>query len=411
MMPLVKNLKKIPSAPGIYLFFNSKKELIYVGKASSLKSRVKSYFVSRKSPRPIEEMIHEVASVKYIVTSSLLEAVILEGSYIKKFKPRYNIKWRDDKSWNYLVITKDKYPRLETMREHELKFAGSASRRKFLHVFGPFPGLNTKEAMRILHRIFLFSDCNPKKGRPCFYCQLGQCLGVCVGGITQKDYMKKVIRPLVFFLKGKKKVVIKNFTKQMRMASKIEDFESAARLRNQIKALQKIQDAALLNINFLREEILKGNARSLRIEGYDISNLGASNMVGSMAVFDEREPMKSQYRKFNIKTVAGQNDVGCLAEIVGRRLKHTEWPLPDIFLIDGGCPQVSAVLRILQKQKIDRPVIGIAKGLQRKKNEFIISNPAWTGLARQHENLLIRVRDEAHRFAIGFQRKKRFFSP
>jgi len=121
--------------------------------------------------------------------------------------------------------------------------------------------------------------------------------------------------------------------------------------------------------------------------------------------------MKSQYRKFNIKTVAGQNDVGCLAEIVGRRLKHTEWPLPDIFLIDGGCPQVSAVLRILQKQKIDRPVIGIAKGLQRKKNEFIISNPAWTGLARQHENLLIRVRDEAHRFAIGFQRKKRFFSP
>ncbi|MEK7190094.1 MAG: GIY-YIG nuclease family protein [Patescibacteria group bacterium] len=410
MMPIAQNLKKIPSTPGIYLFFNSQKELIYVGKASSLKSRVRSYFVGKKSPRPIEEMIHEVVGVKYIVTDSLLEAVILEGQYIKKFQPRYNIKWRDDKSWNYIVITKDKYPRVETIREHELELAGSASRRKFLNVFGPFPGLNVKEALRILRKIFLFSDCKPEKGRPCFYYQLGQCLGVCVGEITPKDYLKKVIKPLILFLQGRKAQVIKNFIKQMKATSKNEDFESAARLLNQIKSLQKIQDSALLNINFLRETTAS-KSQPLRIEGYDISNLGASNMVGSMVVFDEREPMKSQYRKFNIKTVVGQSDVDCLAEVVGRRLKHTEWPLPDIFLIDGGRPQVNAVLRILQKQKINRPVIGIAKGPERKKNEFIVGWPACVELARQHEDLLIRVRDEAHRFAIKFHRKKRVLFP
>ena len=410
MSPIAQNLKKIPSTPGIYLFFNSQKELIYVGKASSLKSRVRSYFVGKKSPRPIEEMIHEVVGVKYIVTDSLLEAVILEGQYIKKFQPRYNIKWRDDKSWNYIVITKDKYPRVETIREHELELAGSASRRKFLNVFGPFPGLNVKEALRILRKIFLFSDCKPEKGRPCFYYQLGQCLGVCVGEITPKDYLKKVIKPLILFLQGRKAQVIKNFIKQMKATSKNEDFESAARLLNQIKSLQKIQDSALLNINFLRETTAS-KSQPLRIEGYDISNLGASNMVGSMVVFDEREPMKSQYRKFNIKTVVGQSDVDCLAEVVGRRLKHTEWPLPDIFLIDGGRPQVNAVLRILQKQKINRPVIGIAKGPERKKNEFIVGWPACVELARQHEDLLIRVRDEAHRFAIKFHRKKRVLFP
>lgn len=408
MMPIAKNLKKIPFAPGIYLFFNFQKELIYVGKASSLKSRVRSYFVGKKSPRPIEEMIHEVTGVKWIATDSLLEAVILEGHYIKKFQPRYNIKWRDDKSWNYIVITKDKYPRVETIREHELELSGVASRERRARIFGPFPGLNVKEALRILRKIFLFSDCRPTQGKQCFYYQLGQCLGVCVGTISPKDYLKKVIKPLILFLQGKKFTVIKNFVKQMKEASKAENFEEAARLRNQIKSLQKIQDTALLNINFLREAAA-GKSQPLRIEGYDISNLGASNMVGSMVVFDERGPMKSQYRKFNIKTVVGQSDVDCLSEVVSRRLRHSEWPLPDIFLIDGGQPQVNAVSRILQKQKISRPVIGIAKGPRRKKNEFIVVRPAWAKLARQHENLLIRVRDEAHRFAIEFQRKKRLF--
>lgn len=262
MISNAKNLKKIPSLPGIYLFFNSQKKLIYVGKAGSLKSRVRSYFVGKKSPRPIEEMIHEVAGVKWIVTDSLLEAVILEGRYIKKFQPRYNIKWRDNKSWNYIIITKDKYPRVETMREHELELGKVALRERFARIFGPFPGLNVREALRILRKIFLFSDCRPEKGRPCFYYQLEQCLGVCVGEITPKDYLKKVIRPLILFLQGKKSAVIKNFVKQMKAASKTENFEEATRLCNQIKSLQKIQDTALLNINFLREATA-GKSRDL----------------------------------------------------------------------------------------------------------------------------------------------------
>lgn len=401
----MKNFSKIPSAPGIYLFFNFGKELIYVGKASLLKSRVRSYFVGKKSPRPIEEMIHEVAGVKWIATDSLLEAVILEGEYIKKFQPLYNIKWRDDKSWNYIVITKDKYPRVETAREHELKLNGAAG---FLRVFGPFPGLNTKEALRILRKIFLFSDCKPGIGKPCFNYQLGQCLGVCVGEITREDYLKKVIRPLVLFLQGKKSAVIKNFIKQMKTASKAENFEEAARLRNQIRALQKIQDAALLNKNFLEINFPK---QKFRIEGYDISNIMGTSAVGSMVVFENGEAVKNEYRKFRIKTVFGADDVGMLKEVIARRLKHAEWPMPDLILVDGGRGQVNAALSVLKNTGISIGVIGLAKGPSRKRNDIVNGSALRPIELNKLLPVLINVRDEAHRFAIVYHkvlRSKKF---
>ncbi len=417
-------LKNLPDQSGIYLFYSQKKELIYVGKATSLKSRVSSYFRGPRSSRPIEQMMHEVVDIKWKTTDSALEAAILESVYIKKYLPKYNVDGKDDKSWNYIVITNEAYPQVKTFRQREMEMikknkeqdTKNKTENEFLYVFGPYPGLNSAAAMKILRRMFLFSTCQKMIGKKqqnksCLYRQMGQCLGVCTGEITPKEYKAKVIRPLATFLSGKKKQVITDFEKQMKRAAKSEDFETAARLRDQLKQLERIQDIAMINSSFTmdRKEISKGVSR---IEGFDISNLGSTGKVGSMVVFVDGYPDKHEYRKFTIKTVEGQSDVDCLEEVIRRRLKHSEWQSPDIFLIDGGLPQVNKVQSIFDELGILTPVVGIAKGPERKRNDFVFPKPNKTVMlwVKQNEEVLVRVRDEAHRFAITFQRSKRTIS-
>jgi len=407
-MILKEKIKKISDSPGIYLFFNFKKELIYVGKAISLKKRVGSYFRGHIGVRPIERLIGEVANIKTITTDSVLEAIILEGSYIKKYRPKYNIDWKDDKSWNYIVVTKENFSQVLTIREHEWKEVGIRERqKKYLGWFGPFPGLKTKETLRLLQKLFFISTCNPNQKRPCLYYQMKQCLGVCTGEISIHEYRARVIRPLIKFLSGRKKAALSDLEKKMKTAAKEENFEVAARLRNQLSNLQKIQDVILLNKDFVDDRINLAEEEK-RIEGYDISNLGVSGKVGSMVVFDLSGPIKKEYKKFNIKKVIGQNDVASLREVLERRLKHRDWPLPDVFLIDGGLPQVNAVRALLNKEKLNIPIVGIAKGKERKRNDFlVIGEKEFVGWVEKHRNILIEVRDEAHRFAINFQRQKR----
>lgn len=412
MFGLETQLQKLPDAPGIYLFYNASKELIYVGKATSLRSRVRSYFRGARTSRPIEQMIHEVVNIKTIITDSVLEAIILEGKYIKEKQPKYNVDWKDDKSWNYLALTNDVFPKLVTIRERELnnKQFNNLASQQFVHVFGPFPGLKTAEVLKILRRIFKYSTCAPNKNnKPCFYHQIGECFGVCVGEITPKDYQQKVVRPLVLFLSGKKQVLMRQLNSKMANASRQHNFEEAARLRDQIFSLQKIQDVALLNKDFFRFNTKANFLTNIKIEGYDISNLGKTDKVGALVVFKDGLPAKNEYRKFNIKTVIGQSDVDCLAEVLNRRLNHEDWSLPDYFLIDGGAPQVNTVQNILRLRRINRPVIGIAKGAERKRNDFIFdhSNKNVVEFIRTHQNIFIAVRDEAHRFAISFNRSKR----
>ncbi|KKQ27313.1 MAG: Excinuclease ABC C subunit domain protein [Candidatus Magasanikbacteria bacterium GW2011_GWC2_37_14] len=495
---LENKLKNLSDRSGIYLFYNIKKKLIYVGKATSLRNRVRSYFrgvIPAKAGilqpnkisayagmtlvrRPIEQMIHEVVDIKTIQTDSVLEAIILEANTIKKIQPKYNVDLKDDKSWNYIVITDDKFPKVLTVREHELKLPttpqppfnkggkkvrsltplGKGGRGGLL--FGPYPGLKTKEMINLLRKLFYISTCIPRvetqnfaslPKKPCFYYQLGQCLGVCTGEISSAEYKKKVIKPLVQFLNGKKKSLLKNLEYDMKRASKNHEFEEAGRLRDQIKNLQKIQDIALLNKSFVESPVIarslsdeaippkqgiatprSSEARNdMRIEGYDISNLGSSGKVGSMVVFENSEPNKKEYRKFKIKTVVGQSDVDCLAEVIERRLKHNEWGIPQVILVDGGVPQVNRVCKILShhpdptatlghpssgRRGQTIPVVGIAKGPERKKNDFIyVRNPKISKLRNReivkwinsNKDLLIRVRDEAHRFAIKYQRSLR----
>jgi len=423
---LIDKIRKFPTEPGIYLFYDKNKELIYVGKATSLRNRVQSYFRGARSMRPIEQMMHEVMDIKIKQTDSVLEAVILEANYIKKFLPKYNVDGKDDKSWNYVVVSDDLFPRVYTVRQHELSNQQSQQiqqTQQYKYIFGPYPGLKTREMMKLLNRLFFISTCKPcepgKPFRPCLYRQIGQCLGVCTGEISSREYKSKVIRPLVTFLRGGKKKLISILETKMKRASSREDFEEAGRLRNQINALSKIHDIALLNKSFV-EDVHSDKSRLVttvqRIEGYDISNLGSTGKVGSMVVFNNREALKSEYRKFKIKTVEGQSDVDCLREVLERRVVRIvtqndadRWPAPDVILIDGGKPQVNAAMQILKKHKLNIPLVGIAKGPERKKNDFIfgVKTREFIKFVNENQDLLIRVRDEAHRFAITFQRSLR----
>lgn len=406
-MTLVK-LKKLPTKPGVYLFKNKRGEIIYVGKASNLKSRVSSYFknstLDDQHHRPIEEMMRKVADIKWVATDSALEAALREGEYIKKFQPRYNVKWRDDKSWNYILITSEDYPQLLLRRAHELD---KIDRKEFKNIFGPFPELNVKATLSILRRIFHYSVCQPLSGKPCFYRQLSECLGVCTGEITPRQYRAKVIRPMTIFLRGGKKRLIKNLSKDMARAAKRQDFEEAQRLRDQIKALKHIHDVALLNESFVKDKVQKFRNK-LRIEGYDISNLGSLGKVGSLVVFDDRYANPREYKRFQIKKVLGQSDVDCLAEVLERRMRHSEWPFPDLILIDGGKPQVNRTLEVLRGAKLKIPVVGLAKGPTRKNNRLIFGakEKIWQEWTKNNLKLLVRVRDEAHRFAISYYRER-----
>lgn len=379
-----EKIDQIPQASGIYLFYQ-KGKLVYVGKATSLRDRIRSY-LNPKTTRPIETLIDSVDEVKWKETNSVLEAIILEANHIKEFEPKYNVKEKDDKSWNYLVITKDSFPKLLAVRERNLKI------KDYKYAFGPYAEGKISEVLKILHFLFSISRCGPNQKRPCFDYNLKRCLGVCTGEITNSEYDKKVIKPLILFLRGKKKSLMTSLEKQMKQYSKDNQFEEAIRIRNQIKALQKIVDFSLLDKSFIEDSKRKSIER---IEGYDISNLGDEVMVGSMVVFENGKAIKKEYKKFKIKNVKNQSDVGCIREIIERRFNHKEWKYPDIILIDGGKPQISAVKNIIK----NIPVIGIAKGKDRKKDEII------TEIKDYNKELLIKVRDEAHRFAINYQRQ------
>jgi len=377
--------RNFPETPGVYLMKDSRGRILYIGKAANLKRRVSSYFTRPHDSR-IEKMVSLVKDVGYKKTETALEALILEAALIKKENPPYNVKDKDDRSFLYVEVTKEKFPRLFLVRG---KSRVSGER------FGPFTSASSiREALRILRKIFPFSIHPPSKigglKRPCFDYELGICPGTCIGVADHSDYLKN-IRNIKLLFSGKKKDILKNLEKEMKTASKRLEFEKAAKIRRQIFSLSHIQDVALISEEKHESGIMN---HGLRIEGYDVSNISGTSAVGGMVVFRGTKADKSQYRLFKIKTIKKSDDVGMLKETLRRRLNHSEWPLPFLMLIDGGRGQVNGVLSVLDEFGLDLPVVGIAKGAKRKKNEFVGVIPGTIS-----ENTLIRVRDEAHRFA------------
>ncbi|MCR4314690.1 MAG: excinuclease ABC subunit UvrC [Candidatus Uhrbacteria bacterium] len=435
MIPTSIKIKRgeLPDAPGVYLYFDREGELLYVGKATSLKRRVGSYFTKAHELR-IEEMVAQIARIDYIETPTVIEALVLEANKIKALEPKYNILARDDKTFLFLVITNEPFPKPLLIRGHELRQMGvdpwggggvkdSRASKKFLRIFGPYTSSHSlKIALELIRKIIPWSTCEPPevtgRVRGCFNSQIGKCPGVCTGKISQREYIR-YIRQLITFFDGKKLKLERELEREMKKAAKELRFEEASVYRRRLGALQHIQDIALLSredhdLPFSREPVDGTINLDGRIEAYDISNISGTSATGSMVVFEEGKPAKDKYRKFKIKTVVGPNDVAMMEEMIRRRLSRAgrpgragrDWELPVIMVIDGGLPQVNRVQAVLDELGMKVPIVGLAKGFDRKQDRLVFdrSNEELVRVATRGKELFQKARDEAHRFAVRYHR-------
>ena len=401
----LKNIvSKFPEKPGVYFFRGPKKEILYIGKATSLRSRVRSYFspdlINTRGNR-IVQMLQKAQSVTFEETDSVLEALVYEAFLIKKHLPRYNSMEKDNKSYNYVVITKEDFPRVLIVRQREIDLGKIDFEIK--ESFGPFTkGKSLKDALHMIRKIFPFRDkCKPGAKRGCFNKQIGLCPGVCDGSINKKEYAQH-IRHIKLFFEGKKKTILKDLEKNMKALAREQKFEEAEELKRQIFALNHINDVALISDDFLNKTKIKKQ----RIEGYDVSHMAGKNVVGVMTVVEEGEVNKSEYKKFNIKGGTGSNDTAALREILERRLNHPEWQYPDMIVVDGSKAQINVAQDILEKSNLDIPVVSVKKDEKHKPLEIISSEK----LSKEIEKQILLVNSEAHRFSIKFQRSKRKLS-
>jgi len=431
----------LPENPGIYLFKKGK-EILYIGKATSLRDRVKSYFSSdlmaTRSPL-IVDMVFIADKIDHIETDSVLEALILEAELIKKHQPKYNTKEKDNKSFNYVVITKEDFPRVLIIRGRELfggkrSFLESSKRRdleepnkklstlnfQLFTYYGPYTnGNQLKEAIKIVRKIFPFRDkCLPvltanslqlkANLRPCFNYQIGLCPGVCIGLITKKEY-QKTIKNIKLFFEGKKKQILKNLEREMNNLAKNQEFEKANNVKKTIFALNHIQDVALIKKDYFsgKRAGLKSSERSVleeeknpRIEAYDVAHLSGTDNVGVMTVIENGEINKNEYRKFIIRNSNG-SDTDALKEILERRFKHTEWSFPQIIVVDGGKAQINVARKILLNRKIE--IVSVLKSEYHKPKAILGSKK----LTEKYSSDILLANSEAHRFAIKYHKSLR----
>jgi excinuclease UvrABC nuclease subunit len=413
----------LPENPGVYLFRKGK-EILYIGKATSLRDRVKSYFsndlISTRGPL-IVDMVFLADKIDYIETDSVLEALILEADLIKKHQSRYNTKEKDNKSYNHIVITKEDFPRVLIVRERNLEKIQDLG-FKIQEKFGPYTnGTQLKEALKIVRKIFPFRDgCKIGQDKPCFDYQLGLCPGTCIGAISKRDYSRN-IKNIELFFQGKKKQLIKKLEKDMNSFSKKQEFEKANEIKKTIFALNHIQDVALIKKDDFSE--LKSKVSNLemifRIEAFDIAHINGEANVGVMTVIENGKINKNEYRKFIIRD-SEQNDIAGLEEILKRRLKHTEWKFPQIIVVDGGKAQINIARKVLDEAKKgftfnlqkgetlvnefpNIEIVSVLKG-EGHKPKAILGNKK---LTEKYSNDILLANNEAHRFVIKYHRQKR----
>lgn len=525
----IKNiLKNLPHLPGVYLMKDKDANVLYVGKAKDLSKRVPSYFHSDLPSPWIKVMVGQIADIETITVKTEFEALLLENNLIKKFKPQFNIRMRDDKTFPFLKFTNEEFPRLVVTR----KIVNDGGK-----YFGPYlSAFALRSTIEFLRKTYGIVTHSYKIGqRPCLNHQIGLCSAPYAGMISKEEYIERV-NLSVKFIKGEYKNLLKELQAKMKKEAKKMNFENAANIRNQIDivnnlvssqavvstkqtnrdifAVYKIYETAVCSVlkvrsgkllyasnlelesaadtsegdllqsvisqfylnnfdipkeiivshPFLDEDIMadilserdgrikiglpnnrerkeladiamqnaEQNARTIvnrlkineeilimmqkdlnlkklpiRIEAFDISNLGTTNAVGAMVVFQKSLPYKDHYRKFIIKSVEGQDDFAMMAEVVRRRYKNKDLPKPDLILIDGGQGQLGAAVEELSKLGFgDIPIIGLAK---RYELIFIPDNKRPIILNNDSKSLLLlrQIRDEVHRFVIGFHRERR----
>ncbi|PIW66091.1 MAG: excinuclease ABC subunit C [Candidatus Omnitrophica bacterium CG12_big_fil_rev_8_21_14_0_65_43_15] len=385
-MDIKKKIKTLPLSPGVYLMKNKSGEIIYIGKAASLRKRVSSYFDGKRRQAPkkapgafckTDVLVSSIADIDYFTTPSEEEALLLEAALIREKKPRYNVLLKDDKRYPLLKLTlNEEFPRLIIARR--AKDDGAI-------YFGPYTNAKLlRKALGIMRKMFPLRTCKVIHKSACLNYHIKQCAGPCVDKKCRGLY-KQVTGDLILFLSGKKKKLISKLTQRMNAASKSCDFEAAARLRDQLKALTSA----------VKER------KQARIEAFDISNISGKEAVGSMVSFYNGKPDKSNYRKYRIKTVSGVDDYGMIKEVITRRYKKLvseNLPLPDLIVIDGGIGHVSAAAAVLDALGLNRiNILGIAK-----KEERIFSRAGEERIGEEFRRLIQHARDEAHRFAQSY---------
>ncbi|MGC9031281.1 MAG: GIY-YIG nuclease family protein [Minisyncoccia bacterium] len=418
----LKNIEKLPNKSGVYAFLNENNQFLYIGKAKNIKKRVLEHFKETSFRDTI--FIKKVKKVGFLITNSEIEALILEANLIKKIKPLYNIVWKDNKNYFFVAITKEKKPRLFITHQIEKR----KNEKSKIEYIGPFvDGTSLKKTIFLLRKLFPFRSCKILPKKPCLFYDLKLCPGICKKDISNKEILKaeKInknnIKKIAEILKGKSKNIFLELKKEILMAIKEENFEKAKEIKDKFFAFEKI----LLNSKIIQEnnyykdnyfkiekelrKILKIKNKISRIEAYDVSNIQGKEATASMVVFINGKTSKEDYRKFKIRAEGKPNDFAMLKEAILRRFSHKEWAFPDLILVDGGKGQLSAALKCknynFETKKIK--IIALAK----KKNELFIENQKEPILLKKLSidlaNLILRIRDEAHRFAIFYHRKLR----
>ncbi len=436
---LKKRVKELPTEPGIYKFLGPNQKCLYIGKALNLKNRLNSYL--KTEDVRIRKMVSLAESLKFQITGSDIEALILESQLIKKSRPEFNIVMRDDKQYFYVGFTNDQFPKIflthqprevSSIKEQVLRGSGGLNTKYLIpntYYIGPFTdGSAIKTTLRLLRRIFPYCTCKQLHNNYCLNYHIEKCPGFCClkdnpersRRTAEFATYKKNIKSVKDILSGKRSSVLANLEKDMGRMGSQGKFEEALELRNKIGKIKRVFQNAqiLLNSNRLETEVdtTKETLALLkkqlglskipdRIEAYDISNIHGTNAVGSMVVFTKGYQDKNEYRKFKIISKNTSDDTGMLKEVLSRRFNHPEWPYPDLILIDGGKGQLNAGISVIPK---NIKIISMAKNDRHVGEKIFIAGqkePIFLSkMPTDVKNTLLRIDSEAHRFAISFYR-------
>jgi len=410
--------RQLPTTPGVYLMKDRRGRVIYVGKAVNLRSRVGSYFTQQAAvDRRTADLIPEIADVDHVETQNEVDALLLEARLIKDIQPRFNQELKDDKTFPYLqIVTADDFPRVEFTR---------TPLSKGVKLYGPFTSAKKlRGTIAVMQKIFRFRTCSLdiddgderwRWFRPCLLASINQCTAPCNLRISRDEYRKDIKR-LRMFLDGRKDTLLKSLHKEMQQASNDRKYELAARLRDEITALENMNirgdlaEHAQPEVFYIDpkkgmsglKKVFKLPHLPRRIEGVDIAHLQGGETVASLVQFIDGLPFKHGYKRYKIRSVEGVDDFASMREVVSRRLRRLQKQgesFPDILLIDGGKGQLNAATSAMRAIGVDPPfTISLAK---RDEEIYVPGEPEPRRLSKHSFGLrlLQYVRDESHRFA------------
>jgi excinuclease ABC subunit C len=425
-------LASLPRKIGVYLF-RGKGGILYIGKANTIRERVKHHFLQPSFRDRF--FTNQITKVGYLITDSEVKALLLESQLIKKYQPKYNVMWKDDKNYFYVAITQHKLPRVFITHQpstiakiiNRKSKVHKDSQRAGAHYIGPFiDGNALKKTLRFLRQVFPYFTQKNHPLTPCPWCHLQLCPGP---NPSLKEYRKN-IKNIIQVLGGKKTSVLRKLQQEMKEAAKKQEFERAAKIRDQILALENVfshakvlsweQDEKLTQKQLEQslwektqaalQKILKIKKPISRIEACDIANIQGQQATGSIVTFINGKPAKDFYRKFKIKISGKPNDPAMIAEILSRRLSHQEWGMPDIILVDGGITQLNAAIRIKNRKSNANDQYKII-ALAKRHNELFIEGRKTPLLLKNCPQdvakIILHLRDEAHRFARKYHHELR----